>query len=559
MKDVILKFLNNNLLNKNGKLEAQRLKEKWFIKNNFDKEWELFKNFNTSKDLYMYLNDETQYCECGNEKRFVGFTQEFKEYCEVCARSKNNHMKKPGSKDIELTNIIVFLKDKNNNYSTSKIKKLSEKTIDNIIKRTNYLNKDTKISERLYHIEKNIFELPKCGLCGKEHNNFKFSTNGYSRYCKGKCSKVFNLEERIFSQKKYHYNNYVKKFKSNKDYDITLFSFDDYLNDNTNIIFKHNVCGHEYTLNVTYQGHLKCPKCYPIRSKKQYEIYEWLNNFTECSMNERQTIKPLEIDIMTNNFGIEYDSLTFHSFGDSKLSFLNNRIENKNIHLNKTELLEQKDKQLFRIFSNEWINNQDIWKSVLLSKLGKTKKLFARKCTIKEVSTKDSKDFLERNHLQGSINSSVRLGLYYDGILVSLMTFGKTRRSKWKGTDNYELYRFCTVLDTTVIGGASKLLKYFERNYNPNLVISYANRRWSTGNLYEKIGFEFLENSNPNYFYFKGGDSAKLLSREQFQKHKLKDKLEFFDESLTETENMFNNKYRKIYDCGNKVYIKKYK
>ena len=43
-----------------------------------------------------------------------------------------------------------------------------------------------------------------------------------------------------------------------------------------------------------------------------------------------------------------------------------------------------------------------------------------------------------------------------------------------------------------------------------------------------------------------------------FQKHKLKDKLENFDSDLTEVENMINNGYNRIYDCGNLkfVYIK---
>lgn len=30
----------------------------------------------------------------------------------------------------------------------------------------------------------------------------------------------------------------------------------------------------------------------------------------------------------------------------------------------------------------------------------------------------------------------------------------------------------------------------------------YVNRGWSTGNLYEKLGFKFINNTAPNYFYF---------------------------------------------------------
>lgn len=559
-KEELNKFINEKLKNKNNKLEGQRLKESWFLKNAKDR-YEFFKENNlfNSKSLYMFLNNCTDKCECGIEKRFIGFNEGFKEYCEKCSRTKNNHMKISGTIFVQIDDVVNYVKDKNNKYSTTKIKSLSNDTLQLITERTNYLTNDTSIGERIYHIEYNLFKLPECKLCGKEHNNFRFSNNGYFDYCKGKCSYTYNKDTRQKNLKEFYYNKYIEKFKSTDEYDIKLFSFDDYINDKEHIIkFKHNKCGFEYNLNVNYQGHLKCPKCFPIRSKKQYEIFEWISKFTTCEMNNRQFIKPLELDIICENFAIEYDSLMFHSTGKSKLDMFNNIIENKNYHLNKTELCEKNNIQLFRIFSNEWENQQDIWKSVINSKLHLTNRIFARKCTIKEVKNKEANHFLNLNHLQGSIISKIRIGLYYDNELVSVMTFGKARRSKWKGDNNFELIRFASKLNTTIIGGASKLLRYFELNYKPKLIISYANRRWSTGNLYEKLGFEFIENTTPNYFYFKGADNAKLFSREQFQKHKLKDKLEVFDEKLTESENMYNNNFRKIFDCGHKIYIKTY-
>ena len=46
------------------------------------------------------------------------------------------------------------------------------------------------------------------------------------------------------------------------------------------------------------------------------------------------------------------------------------------------------------------------------------------------------------------------------------------------------------------------------------------------------------------------------MSRIQFQKHKLKDKLETFDPNITEWENMKANGYDRIWDCGNMVFEK---
>jgi len=179
----------------------------------------------------------------------------------------------------------------------------------------------------------------------------------------------------------------------------------------------------------------------------------------------------------------------------------------------------------------------------------------ARKCIIKEVNTSEAKSFCELNHLQGYVNSKIKIGLYYNNELVSLMTFGKPRMNKHY---DYELLRMCNKKGYNIQGAFSKLLKYFEKTYKPDSLISYANRRWSTGNVYEKNGFTFSHNSPPNMFWF--NKNKILKNRFNFQKHKLKNIKNFeYNEKLTVDENMFNNGYRVIYDCGNKVYYKNYK
>jgi hypothetical protein len=135
-----------------------------------------------------------------------------------------------------------------------------------------------------------------------------------------------------------------------------------------------------------------------------------------------------------------------------------------------------------------------------------------------------------------------------------LITFGKCRFDK---KHEWELLRFCNKLGYHIPGSASKLLKYFERNYQPKSLVSYADRRWSCGKVYEKLGFKFIHTSAPNYWYFKN-NSLLLESRVKYQKHKLKNLLEKFDENKTEIQNMISNGYNAIYDCGNKVYIKEY-
>ena len=103
-----------------------------------------------------------------------------------------------------------------------------------------------------------------------------------------------------------------------------------------------------------------------------------------------------------------------------------------------------------------------------------------------------------------------------------------------------------------MIGGASKLLSYFIKQYKPKKIISYADRRWSDGNLYKKIGFNLVNLTHPSYFYT--NDYLIKYHRFSFRKDQLSEKLVLFDPQLTEWENMQLNGYDRIWDCGNLKY-----
>ena len=126
------------------------------------------------------------------------------------------------------------------------------------------------------------------------------------------------------------------------------------------------------------------------------------------------------------------------------------------------------------------------------------------------------------------------------------MTFVKPRFNK---KYEWELSRFCSKNNCNVIGGASKLFKYFIDNYNPQSIISYSNIAHTKGKLYETLGFNFDSISEPNYVWSNG---HKVLSRYQCQKHRL---IQEGYEGNTESEIMHNMGYSKLYDCGNKVWV----
>jgi hypothetical protein len=208
--------------------------------------------------------------------------------------------------------------------------------------------------------------------------------------------------------------------------------------------------------------------------------------------------------------------------------------------------------KLIHIWEHDWINpiKQNILKEKLKTLFNvEQTRIYARKCIIKEISTDIKNEFLNMYHIQGEDKCKIKLGLFYQDELVAAITFGKPRFNK---NYEYELIRYATKYK--VIGGASKLLKYFEQNYKPKSIITYADRCYSQGNMYFKLGFKFIKNNVPSYNWIKNNV---ILSRFQCQKSKLKEiLLEKFNEQLSETENMLLNGFSKIYDCGNIVFEK---
>jgi hypothetical protein len=180
-----------------------------------------------------------------------------------------------------------------------------------------------------------------------------------------------------------------------------------------------------------------------------------------------------------------------------------------------------------------------------------TNKIFARKCQIKEIDNQTYKEFCEQNHIQGYGIAKVRIGLFYCDELVQIMSFSKPRFNK---NYDWENIRSCTKLNTTVVGGFSKLMKYFKTNYAGS-IITYVDVRYFTGGGYLKNGFKFIKHTEPNYFYFKK-NTTELETRNKYQKHKLKNILPIFDETMTEYENMLNNNYLRIFDAGNLIMLK---
>lgn len=282
----------------------------------------------------------------------------------------------------------------------------------------------------------------------------------------------------------------------------------------------------------------------------EIELNDYIKSIYNGSV-EKIYIDKSEIDIYIKEFNlaIEYNGLYYHS--DEIKS-------DKDYHHKKWKLCKDNGIKLITVWEDEWLYKKDIIKSFIKNQLGLSAvKIGARECEIKEISSEDNINFCNENHIQGGINAAIKLGLYYNNELVSLMTFGKERsyiNRKEKSKNNcYELLRFCNKKDISISGGASKLFNYFIQKYKPFKIISYSSCDISSGKLYETLGFKNVGHSE-TMWYRKG---TKRYNRVNFMKHKII-KVES-DKNKTEQEIMLGMGYTRIWGCGNLRFEKVFK
>jgi len=397
----------------------------------------------------------------------------------------------------------------------------------------------------------NIEQIKKTCLSKYGVDNYK-KTDEYKIRYKKTCIEKYNKEHASQSTnyKLAHKLNMFRKFIESDRFVnfIPKFEFDNYDGVNSTSIHKYPFlckrCNGIELYDLSDGKDLRCSTCDKLYSTFQTDILNFVKSLTTHPIisNDRSLLYPKELDIYIPDLkiAIECDSLAFHSdvFGG----------KNKIYHLNKTKNCIVKETKLIHVWDNEWRSKQEIVKSILRNLLNvSTTKIYARKCVIKEPSSKESSDFLKENHMQGTDHPSIRLGLYHNEELVSLMTFCKPRFNRHY---EWELSRYCNKLNTKVVGGASRLFKHFLGKINPKNIISYSDRRFFDGNLYLNLGFMFLDNTPPNYYYIIDRYYT-TQNRMSWQKHLLVKKLEGFDETLTEWDNMQNHGFDRIWDCGN--------
>ena len=497
-----------------------------------------FYNYNKNIKKYNFYSCSHK---CANEKRkltnieIYGYENVFQNKY-IIEKSKHTKLEKYGNE-----NYVNVDKMQNTDIKKYGCHHLKSEDVKNKIK-------ETKIKNGSFFLN----DLIKNKM--KKTNLKKFSAEYPAK------SDDVKLKMKKTNLKKYNSENYMTSDvykekqlkKSIKKYSCEIISFDKSVYtikcDKCENIFDIKISNliQRYKYKIPY-----CIICNPFNDsvsnqEKDLQIFIKENYNKEIQLNKRNIIPPYELDIFLPDLKLafEFNGIYWH----------NEKEKENNYHLIKTELSENINIHLIHIFQDDWGFKQKIVKSRILNLLGKTpNKIYGRKCNIKEINdNKLVRCFLENNHLQGFVGSQIKLGLFYNDELISLMTFGSKRKfMKQSNIDGvYEMLRFCSKLNTSVIGGAEKLFKYFIKNYNPKEVISYADRSWSMGKLYQNLGFTFVNKTPPNYYYVMNGTRKHRFG---FRKNILIK--QGFDSNKTEHEIMLERGLYRIYDSGSLKYV----
>jgi hypothetical protein len=478
------------------------------------------------------IHEKSPYCEvCNSSKKEI--------HASTCSRTcAQKHLKLTGQLDEKISKRHKTMIEK---YGA----KVSDKAREATKARVSSMNAKAKETlKKKYNVD-NASQIPghhqKC-ITTLQAN---YGTDHYTK------THEFKEKSRILQ---------VEKLKNSLPESIHFFDLTDNLdkvgifeNPNKDVKFKCIICDtSEAVPTETVKWRIKnagtcCTKCSGVttaNSVPQQELTNFINHeLGIVTVNNTPVLGKQHIDIFIpeHNFGIEFNGLYWHT--EEK--------KGKNYHNEKTKIANSMNISLFHVFEDEWTHTPEIVKSRIRNKLGlSTNKIFARKCVVQVVSTDEEKQFLLENHIQGYSKSSIKLGLYLNKELVSLMTFSKPSKSKGHSTDtaDWELLRFCNKLNSNIVGGASKLFSHFIKLYNPQKILSFADRRYSDGNLYKTLGFCSNGDTRINYWYV---DVGQIKRYHRFGLRKTsKD-----NQTLTEYQNRKLDGWSRIWDCGSSKWM----
>lgn len=332
--------------------------------------------------------------------------------------------------------------------------------------------------------------------------------------------------------------------------------------------FQNNIpaetCAHKDNLRMVYwkdnaQKWMKPHIFFPQIFCKYVKSFDKINNFIS-SVSTITNVKSLDSSLLPDQTltivcESEKTVIQFLALNENLESNIGSKHFNKKLQNN----VEKLGYRFVAIFEDEWDKSPQLVLNKLTHILNKTQVngIMARKCQIRNITNAEKNNFLKANHIQGTSVSQINLGAFYNNELVAVMTFCKPRilmnKKIDKNIDSWELSRFATNMKYRVIGIASKLLSHFKKTHSWDNIYSFADRRWSYGNLYDKLGFKLSASNPPEYYYV---INNKRMHRWGFRKDAIREKFpQHYDPRLTEYENMRKLGIDRVWDCGMLKYI----
>ncbi|MFA6895435.1 MAG: hypothetical protein WCQ46_06760 [Bacteroidales bacterium] len=210
------------------------------------------------------------------------------------------------------------------------------------------------------------------------------------------------------------------------------------------------------------------------------------------------------------------------------------------------------NKRKIFLYEDRWYGNAETTKKRILAHLGIFTSVFARNCDLKEIESVRASDFLKKYHSYGTAGSKYKLGLFYKDKLIAVSTFSQSRPMKRiidgqeKFLQSYEWVRYASLPELRISGGMGKLLKAFVDKYQPEEVMSYADKEWSDGDVYGKLGFTCLGEREPVKF---------LVNIHTFQRFSEKKLLQ---DRAYRSVNVIEDGYFQIWNMGSIKYLKQF-
>lgn len=270
------------------------------------------------------------------------------------------------------------------------------------------------------------------------------------------------------------------------------------------------------------------------KSVGEEDLFNWIASIVPAVSGRYFTfdgiVHQADIFIPDKRLVIEYNGMHWHS----------TEKKTKNYHLNKTKFFEKRNIRCIHIWDYQWENRQDQVKNYLGSVLGINQKVFARKCELKIVDKQEASDFINKNHIQTLPKNKIKeaVGLYFEGRLVAVGSFGSHHRTN----KNHILNRFCCEAGVTVVGGLSRICKYYKKKYDC-VITSWADRCLSQASGYLAAGWVAEETLKPDYFYC--NNKMEVISKQKRRKSVVGT-----PEGKTESEHAREDGLFRVWDCG---------